>query len=111
MQLSLAIICLAVICVLLILFLVAVVFIYLKVLLNVLPKLDSSQIDTRILPKINLNPFSLKKSSDQYTPDDAVGQDVSLDQFTPDPKKPLKVVYKDDEDGHGLEEVEDGDER
>lgn len=47
-------------------------------------------------------------TTDQFTPDFAPGQ-VPIEQFTPDPTKPLKLKFTDDvgEGIHGVEEVEE----
>jgi hypothetical protein len=43
-------------------------------------------------------PFLPSLGQDSYTPSDAAGQSVGLENFRPDPKRPLKVVVKDEED-------------
>ncbi len=53
----------------------------------------------------NANPL---EGQDRYTPvDQETG--VPLDKFTPDFSKPTKLVFEEGAAGHGVEEVEEGD--
>lgn len=63
--------------------------------------------------KMPFNPADLLPSNpltpdqgDRYTPD-YEEETVPLDQFTPNPKKKVKLVFKNDDEGHGIEEKED----
>lgn len=54
--------------------------------------------------------FNLPKydSTDQITPDEE-DSTVPLEQFTPNFGKKTKIIFTQDENSHGLEEVEEGD--
>jgi hypothetical protein len=46
--------------------------------------------------------------TNQYTPDLHEGE-VPLEQFTPNFKRPTKIVFEEDDESHGMAEVEEGD--
>lgn len=52
-----------------------------------------------IAPNIPFSPV------DSFTPDYAPGE-VPLESFTPDPTKPIKLKFTENEEGHGVEESE-----